>query len=320
MRTKSTILIIPTIALLCGMLFLSMCKKKEPDPEPSVQKQRLIEQIFFSSDIKMSTSTSSYSGELLNEIIDHDSTGMEWAKMVFEYNGNTITSFSRYEKTSGGWVKVSFSEINGYSGENPLEITTHYYDQSGVEGDRYKSVYTYEGPMLKKLEDFYLLGSSWQLARFETYNYDSQGRIVQITDTSVYYNGIVTTFTYDAVHMTECLLRAISQGSFTNIGKTIYHYAGNRLTGTTDYRWNSAIWAENGGSQFEYNAAGNLVRERFQGSGFFLRVDFAYGEGGGNYRQCMKATGNDVLPGDPFPSPVKSLKPEFFRTHPSIQK
>jgi hypothetical protein len=298
-----------------------MCKKKDNSELSS--SQRVIGMILYFNDTAYGTYVLTYSGNLLQELSLPNTVMGEGSKTVFQYSGTFISSSTDYYKQNGNWIRNNLTNINGYSGDNPIEIVMHDYDDAGVEKSQDKTVYSYDGTLLKKMEEYSFQVGTWRLESTTIYTYDSKGRIIQEVDTTSSYYGNITTHSYDSDHRTESLIQEYHEGKLTNSGKITYLYTNNRYSGDIYYRWEPEAWIKYSEDQCEYNEFGNVSREIYQhvGSSVSMRVDITFGEGTGNYRQCMKvAGGTPVLPGDPYPVPVKSVYPASKRINLFIDK
>jgi len=292
-----------------------MCKKKDT---ATSTLQRITGENMYIHDTLFMKGIFTYTGTLLTTSITYDASGTtELSKTTFQYSGNMVTSMLSYYKKNGAWNKESLVEITGYSGDNPTEIISHYYNDDGVETSQYKELYTYEGGLLKQLDDFAYVTGAWVPEESTTFTYDNKGRILQETgDTNNSYSQ-VTKYSYDADHMTEALTRGYFNGIYTNYEKTTYVYANSLLSGSVTCKWDSVTWTKTGDMQYRYNEAGNLVKEIDESTDYFhWEFDVTYGEGSGNYRQLVKISGAEyLLPGDPTPYPVKHTGSRFKLPH-----
>ena len=307
MKTRSNYLGCLCIALVCYTLVCIQCKKKDTDTAVPDQSQRITAAEVYDNDSLTTNVVYSYSGNLLTEIISNYSGQTEKYKTTFQYAGNSLCSSTGYYKKDGSWRKESFTEIGSYSGDNPLEIISHTFDD-GIEMYKFKNVYSYDGSRLKQVDEFYSDNGPWTLAGSTNYTYDSTGRIRQVTDTSDIY-GHLTTYYYDGDQMTEFVTQAYYNGITMNSAKTTYEYTGGRLSGSANYYWTSNAWSKESENQFEYNELGNLLRVKmlFPGSVYSMRTEVIYGQGTGNFAKCQKVLGMEFfLPGDPTPYPVKA--------------
>ena len=315
MKTKSINRTYLSIAFLCCLLITTMCRKKDSEATSNSQNQRIIAATVYFNDTLESRGVYTYTGNLLTEVKSYDAGNAEDYKTVFGYTGNTISSCTDYSKSNGSWNKESFMEISGFNGDNPLETISHSYDNTGAEQSQSKTVYTYEGTLLKKMDEYNNNNGSWDLVGSTIYKYDSLGRIQQSNDTMNSW-GHITTYTYNAGQMTESLTQSYSYGILANSNKTSYEYANNRLSASKFYYWIAGSWSQEGETQYDYNEFGNELREKYiyTGSSASMRVDVTYGEGSGNFRQCLKIEGDlPFLPGDPTPYPVKSITLKSIR-------
>jgi hypothetical protein len=300
-----------SIVLACCMIICTMCKKKETESgsAPSTS-QRTIGYNYYLNDTLIGKGQLTYNGSLVAEILQSmPGWGDDSSKSVYQYSGSKISTSTEYEKSNGVWNKMALYEITGYIGDNPGEIILHQYYQ-GVETIQTKNKYFYNGSLLKEMESFYLSSGTWELSNITRFIYDINGRIVQTSDTNGYW-GHITTYHYEGDHRTESLEQEYSGGVLSNYSRIVYEYANNRLSRSIYYQWISGSWNQEYESQFEYNNNGNLSREKFANSpAEVYSIEFIYGNGSGNYRQIQKISGGTpVLPGDPFPYPVKSSGP-----------
>lgn len=183
-----------------------------------------------------------------------------------------------------------------------------YWNEAGQS----KKVYTYEGSVLKKMDSYSYYSGTWEKKGTTTFNYDSIGRILKEVDTTGTW-GIITTFIYDSDHMTNAITQNYSDGTLTNSTKVSYEYMNSLVSSAISYWWESETWNKIEDDQYEYNESGNPVNMGIEYTGLFrLKINFKYGEGTGNYRQCMKVFGVEgFLPGNPSPYPVKSPNHQF---------
>jgi hypothetical protein len=285
-----------------------MCKKKD-DPEPSATSQRVTGYKILINDTVVMKGAFQYTGNLGSALIITDAGSFEIQKTTFQYSGNEINNVTDYERISGSLVKYSFKEVTGYTGNNPLQVISHYYDDAGIETTQEKTIYTYDGSLLKKTDDYHYYSGTWEPAGTTSFTYDNQGRILQEYDTSGYY-GQITTHSYVNNQRTESLTQDYFEGVLTNDSKTSYEYANNRLSKSIFFNWQSGAWEKEEEIGYTYNGLGNLASESWESYYFSARIEYTYGDGIGNYRQCAKIAGGEfIFPGDPTPYPVKSSRP-----------
>jgi hypothetical protein len=323
MKTTTKTNWIPLMMVLsCLLIVCTLCKKKESDTPAGVSAQRITGTATYFLDTLASRYTFIYAGSLLTEVISDDSLPAGGYKTVFQYAGNTISSCMDFYKHNNSWQKEEFTEINGYNGDNPLEIISHSYDENGIDRYQHKTNFTYNGSLLIMMDEYFNENGTWINVGKTLYTYDSKGRIQQETDTSSSY-GHITTYHYDADNMTEAVSQGYYEGHLSNSGKTTYEYSAGRLSESAYYNWDSNDWTIESTTQYGYNEYGNIVSERIlsQGSIEMYRVEVTYGEGTGNYRKCAQIeTGIPIFPGDPTPYPVKSRGHQSGRIQNSLHK
>ena len=295
-------------------ILLGTTCQKNPENDPALP-ERVISARFYLGGKLATNIEYHYSDNLLTEIIKFNDAGDEIFKTVYQYNGNKIKNCTSYTQTNGSWETASITEIKGYSGDDPVEIIAHQYDL-GVEQGQIKTLYTYEGGLLKKKEKYNSWNSTWQQVENIWFKYDGRGRIWQETDSS----NIVHTKTY--YYAGDLMVEAISEvfdgeEQIMTI-KTTYVYLNDRLSAALDSVCTSSTWMKAGKTQYDYNEHGELWRLQYEGSGCFgpEMTEYTYGKGTGNYRQCAKIDRELVLPGDPTPSPVIASSPQILRKNP----
>jgi hypothetical protein len=299
-------------ALLTGAFYLSSCKKKSNDNIGF--PQRITEWSDFRNDTLVSKSEYKYSGNLISEIIKYSGTMIEYSKSTFQYNGSLISSITDSTLFKGNWVKTSFIEVVSYSANNPAEFIHHDYSLNGNEEDKYKYTYSYDGSLLKE-ETYYIFESgTWDTNSRTNYSYDNKGRIIEERDIISSNPNLEnrTIYIYDGDIMKE----AIDSSFYTGIGvlysKTTYEYENNRLTKSNYFTWGNNEWLDAGNQTCEYNEQGNVNRWQWNYGGGQLigKSEFSYGPGIGNVRQAAQLIQEFVMiPGYPFPYPVKSKPP-----------
>jgi hypothetical protein len=286
----------------------TMCKK-EKDPEPSASK-RITGYTVFMKDTLIMTCDLNYSGNLVTELVMYDTTSTVEQRIIIGYSGTQITGSTEYWNEDGTMSKYSSKEITGYSGANPNGIISRYYNASGNETSAYKTIYGYDGTLLKSAEEYQVFNGSWELNKTIAYFYDNSGKIVQQADTFMNYGHIIT-YKYDAGHMQEALQQNYTFGVKTNNSKITYENIGSLPSNRSLYDWISGAWVKSINEDYTYNSDGTLAstRTEWTESNFKYNVIYLYGDGSGNYRECLKTIGGVmILPGEPAPYPVKSTK------------
>ena len=294
----------------------SACKKNDS----SAVHQRMTGSTFSYHDLPAMHNVLKYTGNLLTEGITYDSSMAEISRATIQYSGSTMTSVHITYKAISAWTQPTTYEVTWLDGGKPLDITVHYYSQTGVESSREKFSYIYESRLLTRVNESTWAGNGlWIPSGFTAYFYDTKGRVIREQgDTSNLY-AQVTTYSYDATHRTEMLLQVYFSGSYTNEQKTVYHYDGDRLASAITYFWESGSWVQKELETYTYNESGNLVKDRLEGTFFATQeVDYQYSDGSGNFSQYVAAVrGKLILPGDPTPLPAKGLftNPEYQVDH-----
>jgi hypothetical protein len=309
MKTIEITLKSMSIIMVCCLILFVGCSKDEDNNAPVNNGQRIIAMKCVLLDTLEINESFIYNGSLLSEIIMPETIISDSEKLVIQYAGGKISSSAYFSKRDNTWSMESSNEILGYNGDNPSGIHSISYDSSGAIDYESKTLYTYSGTLLSKSEYYTKPTGTWGLSYSILYSYDNQGRIIQMTDTTTkwgYTYGDITRYYYDGNQLKETLELYYSSGTLDTNSKCTYQYANNLLTGKTYYNW-TGIWTLASEWQYGYNEAGNLVSERRADGAWDYQ--YTYGQGTGNYRQCMKAFDVEaIMPGDPTPYPVKPVK------------
>ena len=301
------------IALLTVGFYFSSCKKKSDDN--TVSSQRVVELAGYSNDTLLYNSVYKYSGNLISEIIV-SAAMIEVAKTTCQYAGDKITSITDSEISNGNWVKTYLTEVISYSGNNPTEIIEHNYAPNGNETNKYKYTFSYDGSIIKEASDYSYASGNWNESSRTIYTYDNNGRIIEVSH--VYLSGhnweYKTSFIYDGNTMKASIDSTLSNGTWQPWDKTTFEYENNRLKKSNYLYWANNSWVNYSYEMYEYNDRSNVTRHQWvdvsgqnsESSDFKIK----YEEGSGNFRQFELIRDMLVMiPGYPYPYPVKSTPP-----------
>lgn len=127
----------------------------------------------------------SYSGEMVTEVYFDSLVNGNWktyGSIIMEYNNDNklMREISNYYESDGTLVHGVKWEFQ-YSGNNMIEWTQFMWDVDQSIWESYeKTVYTYTGDLVSKLEDYNDMGDgSWELESETAFQYDGQNREIE---------------------------------------------------------------------------------------------------------------------------------------------
>ncbi len=299
------------VLLLSCMAFFS-CKKKTTESTPSntpASSQRITEWATYDLDSLYSKDVYHYSGNNITEVTTYSSRMVKQHKLLLAYNGNQLSTITRYDTTGDTWIKRYVTGITAYSGSNPSEVVTQNYDQSGNETSKYKLTFTYTGNLLKG-KTYYLYNSgSWTETEGFQYLYDNSSRILRMNYQSSNYN---YNFSYTYIYQGNTMTTELDSSNLNgNLSITKYNcqYVNNQLSHVQDFDWNNNTWVLTYNETFQYNSEGNIINYQWVSVDLSYRdkEEFNYETRAGNFRLfAFIENGFTEFPGTSWPYPVKS--------------